>query len=61
MSDIVYSVKYELVVKEDNESVTDSLIPVLSVKDSLIPVLSVKDSLISHIVLLVDIRVFKAV
>ena len=41
MSDIVYSVRYELVVKEDNESV-----------------LSVKDSLISHIVLLVDIRVF---
>ena len=61
LGDIVYSVKYELVVKEDNESVTYSLIPVLSVKDSLIPVLSVKDSLISHIVLLVDIRVFKAV
>lgn len=34
MSDIVYSVDYKLVVKEDNESVTYSLIPVLSVKDS---------------------------
>lgn len=29
MSDIVYSVKYELVVKEDNESVTYSLVPVI--------------------------------
>lgn len=29
MSDIVYSVNYELVVKEDNETVTYSLIPVI--------------------------------
>lgn len=29
MSDIVYSVSYKLVVKEENESVTYSLIPVI--------------------------------
>lgn len=29
MNDIVYSVNYELVVKEDNETVTYSLIPVI--------------------------------
>ena len=29
MNDIVYSVNYELVVKEENETVTYSLIPVI--------------------------------
>ena len=29
MSDIVYSVNYKLVVKEENESVTYSLVPVI--------------------------------
>ena len=29
MSDILYSVNYELVVKEENETVTYSLIPVI--------------------------------
>lgn len=31
MSDTVYSVSYKLVVKEENESVTYSLIPVIEV------------------------------
>lgn len=31
MSDIIYSVNYKLVVKEENESVTYSLIPVIEV------------------------------
>lgn len=34
MSDIVYSVSYKLVVKEEDESVTYSLIPVIEVSES---------------------------
>lgn len=34
MSDTVYSVSYKLVVKEEDESVTYSLIPVIEVSES---------------------------
>ena len=34
MSDIVYSVSYKLMIKEEDESVTYSLIPVIEVSES---------------------------